>query len=80
MDDTLASEDLIPLHDGQYTTLVLGVLDRLLEYYSRDEAQQWMVLPHPQLEGQAPISVMKLNGGPKLVNAILDRLDSDNYL
>lgn len=53
--------------------------ERLLEYYTPGEADEWMSSPHPQLEGKTPNSVIE-SGDAASVDQILDRLDADAHL
>ncbi|MBC24420.1 MAG: hypothetical protein CMJ32_10965 [Phycisphaerae bacterium] len=64
---------------GPYHPECFRVADRLRAYYSSEEIGQWIGSPHPQLGGETPQDV--INAGRKAeVHAIIDRLDSDNYL
>ena len=55
------------------------VHERLLDYYTPSEADEWMSSPHPQLEGITPNSAIE-GGNVASVLQILDRLDADAYL
>lgn len=49
------------------------------EFYTQDEAQLWLSLPHPQLEGRVPNDVIA-DGRADEVLAILRRLNDGAYL
>jgi len=51
------------------------IAKRLAEFYSDDEATEWMTSPHPQLEGRRPVDCKFSEVAP-----ILDRLESGAYL
>lgn len=55
------------------------IFRRLMEYYEPDEADTWLNEPHPQLEGQTPISMIAAERGGE-VGAVVDRLDADGYI
>lgn len=53
--------------------------DALLKYYTEAEAQLWLTLPHPQLEGQVP-AILCAQGNSEPVWQVLDRLEADGYI
>ena len=55
------------------------VVMRLNEYYSQEEGRAWLFAPHPQLDGERAIELIRA-GRTEEVIAILDRLDADAYL
>lgn len=55
------------------------VFNRLFAYYEAPDVDTWLHAPHPQLNGERPIDLMRL-GRTKEVVAILDRLDEAAYL
>lgn len=54
------------------------IFERLKEYYHDLQAVLWMYLDHPQL-GEPAIDCIR-RGDAHLVDAVLDRLDSDAYI
>lgn len=56
-----------------------NALKRLLEYYTDEEAREWLHVAHPQLDGKKPIDLIKVDQS-QMVHAVLDRLDADGYL
>ena len=59
----------------QYVSIAI----RLAEYYNTKEILDWINSPHPQLEGELPINLIKFGYADK-VHEVLDRLDADAYL
>jgi uncharacterized protein (DUF2384 family) len=57
----------------------VSVWNRLRGYYDEADAHAWLYAPHPQLQGERPIELIRL-GRTQEVAAILDRLDSGAYL
>ena len=65
------------------TQLVLSdlhyIVNRLRDFYSKDEVRVWLFARHPQLAGERAIDV--INGGrSEEVLDVLERLDSGAYL
>jgi uncharacterized protein (DUF2384 family) len=58
---------------------VAYVLDQLSEFYTPDEAKQWLHLPHPQLADRTPLAVIA-SGHLDAVMAIIARLSEAAYL
>lgn len=58
----------------------LVLMTRLLQFYTLPEAVKWLASVHPQLKvGRSALDEIE-NGNIELVEAILDRLESDAYL
>ena len=63
---------------GEY---LADIYERLLDYYTSEEADLWLQSPHPQLDMKLPEDVIGQNiEGYKQVSEVLNRLDSDNYI
>ncbi len=65
------------------TQLVLSdlhyVVNRLRDYYSRDEIRVWLFARHPQLDGERAIDLINA-GKSEIVLDILERLDAGAFL
>ena len=65
------------------TQLVLSdlhyVVNRLRDYYSRDEIRVWLFARHPQLGGQRAIDLIN-EGKSEAVLDVLERLDAGAFL
>lgn len=56
--------------------------DRLLEYYTEDEAVIWLTLPHPRLDGRIPAKMLAEQEQHSIdqLHRLLDALDADAYV
>lgn len=65
------------------TQLVLSdlhyVVNRLRDYYTRDEVRVWLFARHPQLGGERAIDLIN-QGKSEAVLEVIERLDSGAYL
>ena len=52
---------------------------RLAEFYTPEEARLWLYAPHPQLEGQRAMDLLRARRTAELLT-ILDRLEAEAYL
>ena len=66
-------EDELRLSDMLY------VVERLSEYYNRDEIRRWLHAPHPQLDGEKAFDLVHADR-TKEVLAVIARLDAEVYL
>ncbi len=57
----------------------LTILSRLDPYYSENEVRNWLLYPHPQLEGERAIDRLRI-GDTWSVSKTIDRLDACGYL
>lgn len=55
------------------------IVEALADFYTPEEVDQWLNLPHPQLGGRTPSSVIAA-GGKGEVMAIINRLNDCAYL
>jgi len=55
------------------------ITNRLLKFYTLEEAFKWLHSPHPQLDGRTPVGAMADDREDE-VTAIIDRLEADAYL
>lgn len=55
------------------------IRDRLLAFYTPDEAERWMLEPHPQLDGETANNAL-LQGRSVEVEAIIGRLEVLSYI
>jgi len=58
------------------------IFERLLDYYTPEQADRWMAENHPQLDGLSADFVISKEGveGYRKVSAIIDRRDADAYI
>lgn len=65
------------------TQLVLSdlhyIVNRLRDYYSREEIRVWLFARHPQLDGERAIDLINA-GKSEVVLDILERLDAGAFL
>lgn len=65
------------------TQLILSdlhyVVNRLRDYYARDEVRVWLFARHPQLGGERAIDLIN-RGKSEAVLEVIERLDSGAYL
>mgnify|MGYP000879397225 CR=1 FL=1 len=55
------------------------VVRRLEKYYEPNETRDWLTLPHPQLNGERAINVIRAGRTVEILN-IIKRLDDAVYL
>lgn len=57
------------------------IFERLMDFYTPEEADTWMGAPHPQLSGETPDAVIGQGvEGYVRVSAILHRLQGGDFL
>ena len=66
-------EDELRLSDMRY------VVERLGEYYTRDEIRRWLNSPHPQLDGARPFDLIHADRTVEVL-AVIARLDAEVHL
>ena len=62
-----------------YLPELVVIINRLDTYYTYKEAVTWLMAPHPQLESNAPIDLIREGRADRVVE-VLNRLDTDAYL
>lgn len=66
-----------------HTQLVLSdlhyIVNRLRDYYSRDEVRVWLFARHPQLGGERAIDLINAGRSEEVLD-ILERLDAGAFL
>jgi len=55
------------------------VVERLRDYYNRDEIKLWLLSPHPQLDGERAIDLIH-SDRTKEVLEIIGRIDGEVYI
>lgn len=55
------------------------IVHALADWYTLEEIDQWLDLPHPQLGGRTPSAVIAAGGGDEVI-AIIRRLNDCVYL
>jgi transcriptional regulator with XRE-family HTH domain len=55
------------------------IVNRLLDYYSRDEIRVWLFARHPQLGGERAIDLINAGRSEEVLD-ILERLDAGAFL
>jgi uncharacterized protein (DUF2384 family) len=54
-------------------------VERLVDFYTPDEARLWLYTPHPLLEHERAVDVIR-KGHAREVLAVIESLDAGDYL
>src|SRR6201993_1888224 len=49
-------------------------------YGSRERALAWLRRPHPRLDGRTPLSLLKTDGGSRIVEELLIQIDKGMFI
>jgi putative toxin-antitoxin system antitoxin component (TIGR02293 family) len=49
-------------------------------YRSRQRALAWLRKPHPQLDGRAPLSLLRTDTGSRIVEEVLVQIDEGMFV
>ena len=55
------------------------VVERLVDFYTPDEARLWLYAPHPLLDNERAVDLIRSGRGREVLNAI-ESLDAGDYL